>query len=543
VSTPPTTALELAGVSKRFGSTRALDGLDLTVRTGSVHAILGGNGSGKSTTLKILAGVYAADTGTIRLDGVQHSVDEYSPHVARNAGLRFVHQNLGLVGELSVCENFALEGGFPRRAGRIDWNRLRSETKGHLEAFGLDVDPRAPARSLRPSDQALVAIVRALRPAGAAQALETGTPTLVLDEPTACLPHQEASRLIAALHERRSLGQTIIYVSHRLPEVLGLADDITVLRDGIVAATGPVGQFDGASIIGALTGGRQRGDQGEGVVRGPAPVAGATPDEAGPLLEVRDLVAGPLHGVSLTLRPGEVLGVAGILGSGRTSLLRVLFGELPSAAGELVLDGEPFQPRRPAEAMARGVALVPEDRAGGAAFLDQSVTDNVHAGSITRYWRTWRIDRRAMRRDATSLMAEFRVRAASSSAALGSLSGGNQQKVILARWLRREPNLLLLDEPTQGIDVAARADVHEQVRAHASRGNGSIVISSDFAELVEVCDRVLVLRSGRIVAVVRGDELSEERLARLAHLDVLPDGDVAAEDAPPATVKNLETIA
>lgn len=511
-------ALELRGISKRFGSTLALRGIDLTVRAGSVHALLGGNGSGKSTSLKILAGVHLADAGVIWLDGMAHSWDQYSPQVARGAGLRFVHQNLGLVHGLTVGENFALEAGFPTRAGRVDWARLHADTRQQLEAFGLDLDPRAPVGTLRPSDQALVAIVRALRPAALAETAAVGARTLVLDEPTASLPHQEASRLLEVLHVRRSLGQTIIYVSHRLPEVLELADDVTVLRDGKVAASGPVGDFDGASIVDIMMAGRPQLDaprRRPSIGNAPS----ATPLSDRPVLEVREMVAGPLRGVSLSVGSGEVVGVAGLLGSGRTTLLQTLFGERGLESGDLLLDGVPFRPRRPAAAMERGVALVPEDRAAAAAFLDHSVADNLHAGALSRYWRWWRIDGPAMSRDATSLMDQFGVRAASSSAALRSLSGGNQQKVILARWLRREPRLLLLDEPTQGIDVAARADVHRHVRAHASRGNGAIVVSSDFAELVEVCDRVLVLRAGRVVADVTGDRLSEPHLARLAHLD------------------------
>jgi ribose transport system ATP-binding protein len=507
-------ALQLSGVTKRFGSTAALTGIDLTVRAGSVHALLGGNGSGKSTTLKILAGVYAADAGTIHLDGVEHALTDHSPHGARRAGLRFVHQNLGLVGDLTVCENFALEGGFPTRAGAIMWSRLRSDARRHLEAFGLEIDPAAPARSLRPSDQALVAIARALRPGAAIEG--GGARLLVLDEPTSSLPQHEAERLLAALRERRSSGQTIVYVSHRLPEVLGLADDVTVLRDGSVAASGPIAEFDGNRIVDLMAGRRSRAERGDDPGAGAFPLASAS---AQPVIEVSGVARGPLREVSFVARSGEVVGVAGILGSGRTTLLNALFGVASLEAGAMTLDGAVFEPQRPADAMRRGVALVPEDRSISAAFLDQSVADNMHAGAVGRYWRRGRIDRSAMRRDATSTMARFGVRAASSAAPLRSLSGGNQQKVIVARWLRREPRLLLLDEPTQGIDVAARADLHRHVRDHAAHGNCVVVVSSDFAELVHVCDRVLVLRAGRVVADLHGPELSEGRLARLAHLD------------------------
>ena len=507
---PSNAALELSGVSKRFGSTRALCDIALSVRSGSVHALLGGNGSGKSTTLKVLAGVHPADPGgVIRLDGVAHATNDYSGAVARGAGLRFVHQNLGLVPGLSVCENFALEAGYPTRSGRVSWSRLRAETTAHLEAFGIDLDSRAPAGSLRPSDQALVAIVRALRPAAS---LDGAARTLVLDEPTACLPHHEASRLIDALQERRAMGQTIVYVSHRLPEVLDLADDITVLRDGSVAATGPVADFDGGTLVDLMAGQRRR----EAVRGGTVGAA----DRGRTVLEARDVVSGSLRGVSLSVTAGEVVGVAGILGSGRTSLLHALFGERQLVSGELKLAGVTYRPRRPREAMAQGVAMVPQDRVVGAVFPDQSVTDNVHAGSVGRYWRKWRIDRPAMRRDALSLMREYGVRAASHAVPLSDLSGGNQQKVVIARWLRRSPRLLLLDEPTQGIDVVARAHVHRQVRAHADRGNAVVIVSSDFAELTEVCDRVLVLREGRVVADVAGRQLTEAHVARLAHLDL-----------------------
>ncbi|MGW0949429.1 sugar ABC transporter ATP-binding protein [Streptomyces sp. NPDC002623] len=500
-------AVRLTGIHKSFGSVPVLRGISLDVRSGSLHALLGGNGSGKSTTLKILAGAHrAAPGGVIRIHGKEHPTAHYSPARARAAGLRFVHQDLGLVPDLTVGENFALEGGFPRRFGTaVDWRTLYRRTQEQLDRARVAVDARTPVGSLRPSDRTLVAIARALRD-------DDPAITLVLDEPTARLPKHEVDLLLQSLRECRERGQTIIYVSHRLAEVLEIADHVSVLRDGVVTADVPRSRTDRAGLIEAITGATL-----------PEPEAGVgvrRPESAGPpLLRVRALSAGAVRAADLRVAAGEVVGVAGLVGSGRTSLLRALFGDLRVRGGSVELAGRPVTVSDPPAAMRLGIAMIPEDRAADAGFMDRPLWENICAAGLGEHWHGWRIDKRRERAEAAALVARYGVKAASPDIPFAALSGGNQQKAVLARWFRGSPRLLLLDEPTQGVDAAARADIHRFVRTHVADGNAALVASSDFEELAELCDRVIVLREGRTVAELIGAELTESRISQSAQQD------------------------
>ncbi|MFB4317224.1 sugar ABC transporter ATP-binding protein [Actinomadura sp. 21ATH] len=504
----PIAAVELTGVSKSFDGVRVLDAMSLRVEQGSVHALLGGNGSGKSTTLKILAGVYAADQGgTIAIHGSRYATGAYSAAVARSAGLRFVHQDLGLIPDLTISENFALDEGYPRWAGpAISWKRLHRRTRERLRRAQVDLDPRTLVRDLRPSDRTLVAIARALRDVD-----EGDHVTLVLDEPTASLPHHEVSLLLEALRRCRAQGQTIIYVSHRLPEVLSIADRISVLRDGAVVATAPPAELDEARVVALMTGEAARERAGRHA-RSRAAASRSRP--AGPpVLRVTDLAGGPLRGVDLEVGQGEIVGVAGLLGSGRSSLLQALFGGSRAHAGRIEICGTVVRNQTVAAAIRAGIALVPEDRARDAAFADRPLWENISATVIGDYWSGWRMARGAERRDAADLMEPFAVRAASPDVAFGALSGGNQQKAVLARWFRLDPRLLLLDEPTQGVDAMARTEIHALVREHVTGGNAALVVSSDFEELEGLCDRVVVLRDGANVDELSGARSTEAAIA------------------------------
>ncbi|MEU8307170.1 sugar ABC transporter ATP-binding protein [Actinomadura sp. NPDC048955] len=501
-------AVELTGVSKSFDDVRVLDALNLRVEEGAVHALLGGNGSGKSTTLKILAGVYGADDGgTIAIHGERYATGSYTAAVARSSGLRFVHQDLGLIPDLTISENFALDEGYPRWAGpAISWRRLHGRTEERLRRAQVDLDPRTLVRDLRPSDRTLVAIARALRDVDEGERV-----TLVLDEPTASLPHHEVSLLLEALRRCRARGQTIIYVSHRLREVLSIADRISVLRDGAVVATAPPGELDEARVVALMAGEAARGRAARGARGRKDPPRGRSAGT--PVLRVRGLAGGPLRGVDLDVGQGEIVGVAGLLGSGRSSLLRALFGVLPVDAGRIEICGAPGRHRTAAAAIGAGVALVPEDRARDAAFADRPVWENVSATVVGDYWTGWRMARRAERRDAAALLGPFAVRAAGPDVAFGALSGGNQQKAVLARWFRLNPRLLLLDEPTQGVDAVARAEIHALVREQVAGGGAALVVSSDFEELEGLCDRVVILREGVDAGELSGDWLTEAAIA------------------------------
>ena len=330
----------------------------------------------------------------------------------------------------------------------------------------------------------------------------------VLDEPTTSLPAGEIDILLAALRRCARAGQTILYVSHRLDEVLSLADRVTVLRDGHRVATAKAADLSEATLVELIAGRPLTLNQ---------PDAADRPDTDA-VLDVRGLWGGPLRGVDLRVGRGEIVGVAGLLGSGRTELLQSIFGARPVPAGEILVGGRPVRFRSPADAMAAGVAYVPEDRAAEAVFASMSVRENISAGNVTRYFSGLRLRHGWERRDARAAMGTFLVRAASDRAPLVTLSGGNQQKVILARWLRREPAVLLLDEPTQGVDVAAREEIYGLIRRAAGAGTAVVVVANDFTELTRLCGRVVVLRGGRIAAEVTGSELDSHRLTELAYV-------------------------
>ncbi|HKP08065.1 MAG TPA: sugar ABC transporter ATP-binding protein [Microbacterium sp.] len=506
-SVDPDAAVQLTGICKSFDGVRVLDDLSLSVRRGTIHALLGGNGSGKSTTLKTLAGIYSAEPGgTIAVNGEVHAAEEWSPARAFTAGLRFVHQDLALVEDLTVAENFGLVDGFPATAlGGIAWSRLRRDTAAALAALELDIAPGRRVADLRPSERTMVAIARSLGSAGIDPAV-----TIVLDEPTASLPHSEVELLLAQLRRCRDRGQTIIYVSHRLQEVFGLADRVTILRDGRLVADEPAAGLDERAVVAIMAG--------EAVDALPA-ARRERPAPGPEVLGVTGLCSGPLRDFDLSATAGEIVGVAGLTGSGRSSLLRSIFGHAGRTAGEIRVDGGRVEISHPADAMHHGIAFVPEDRKRDAAFLDVSVWENISAAVLPAYWRRGRIDRRRERADAARLVRRFDVKARGLDVPIRSLSGGNQQKAIMARWLQRAPRVLLLDEPSQGVDAVARAEIHQLVREHVAKGNVAVVVSSDYAELVALCDRVLVLRDGSLAAELSSAALSEDRITYLTQFE------------------------
>lgn len=497
-------AITVRAMSKQFGGTKALDGVDLDVKAGSIHALLGGNGSGKSTLIKCLAGVYPADSGTVSIHGHRLDAPNITPRIAAEANLRFVHQDLALFDTMSIAENFAFSSGFPTTAlNSIRWQKLQDRVSGLLDDYGIKARATDRVDTLRPSQKTMVAIARAL-------ADQRGSDyTLVLDEPTASLPEDETRELMASLRSRADQGQTIVLVTHRFREVEEVADDITVFRDGSVAGGGPASELHMGQVVQLMSGL-------QAAAPSASPVASARRQQNGtPILEVKDLVTGQDSVVSLSVGAGEIVGLAGLAGSGRSRILRSIFGDLPSSGGAMFLAGKPYVPTSPRGAMTRGIGMVPENRSRDAAFMDMSVRENSSISVIGSYWRKCFINKKAEQRATQTLIAEHSIRTSGTENPISALSGGNQQKVIMARWMQRSPQLLLLDEPTQGVDVISRREIYSSLKKMVSRGAGVLLASSDLDELVDACDRILVLRGGRIIGEFDPGSMDRNQLAAM----------------------------
>jgi ribose transport system ATP-binding protein len=497
------TVLRIERVSKSYPGTRALDEVTLSLARGEIHALVGNNGSGKSTLIKILAGVESADTGRIEIGGKSHEAAAFTPRDARNARLHFVHQTPALFAWLSVAENLALGRGYELGGlRRIRWQEQHARAAQLITRFHIRARPETPLVALAPADRTLVAIARALQDQDKEQ-----SGVLVLDEPTAALPGPEVDRLLAQLREYANQGQTILYVSHHLEEILRASDRVSALRDGKYVGTLMTRDIDEKQIVSLMLGRTYEASANDRPL--------ATTREV--VLAASGLGAGDAKSVSFAIGRGEIVGIAGILGSGANDVLSALFGARERTGGDVELCGRPYRPRDPAEAITRGLAFLPADRATFASLPSMSIRMNLSAPRVHRYFQGFRLRHDLERSDARAAIVRFLVRASSEEQPLGTLSGGNQQKVVLARWLHERPVLFLLDEPTQGVDVHARGEIHELLRQAANQGTAMLMVSSDFGELAALCDRVLVMVKGELVAELSQPEIDTHRLTELAH--------------------------
>ncbi|MDF2751763.1 MAG: putative transporter ATP-binding protein [Gaiellaceae bacterium] len=487
--------LRAEGLRKRFGGVQALAGATLELRAGEVHGLCGENGSGKSTLLRIVSAQIAADDGRLLLDGRPAAFRD--PAEALAAGIATVTQETTLVPELSVAENIFLGPRKPRTWRGIDWRDTRHGAAELLARLNCDIDLGTPAGRLRPDLQQLVEIARAL---------STDARVLILDEPTSSLADDEVDSLFAAVRALKESGVATVFVSHRLNEVFSLADRVTVLRDGSVVGSGPIGDFDQRSLIHLMIG-RELEE---------LELDHRLQDVEDAALRVRGLsVPGRVHGVSLNVRAGEVVGLAGLVGAGRSDLFDALFG-LAESSGEVEVAGRPFRPSDPHEAMKAGLAYVPADRKRLGLVLDMSVRENLVMAKTSRL-RRYRRPRRAREQAVVDAATRnFRIVAASSGHPVSRLSGGNQQKVVLAKWLETEPQVLLLDEPTRGVDVGAKAEIYTLLDQAKQGGLALLVSSSETSELQLLCDRILVMYRGRIVARLSREEADDATIARFA---------------------------
>ncbi|MCW2909144.1 MAG: Monosaccharide-transporting ATPase [Actinomycetia bacterium] len=495
-----TPALAVTGLSKRFGASVALQDVDLAIGPGEVHAVLGENGSGKSTLIKILSGFHRPDAGTVAVSGQPLPLGH--PASSYRLGARFVHQDLGLVDSIPVLDNLAIGAGFATRLGTISARRSSERARADLARVGLAVDPGASVGSLSPATRTGVAIARALRE-------DPGSPVrlLVLDEPTATLPATEVDRLMDIIRRVSAAGVGVLYVTHRLDEIFTIAGNVTVLRDGREVAAVPTSSLDHRRLVDLLVGEE---------LTAAHHVAETLPAEGErPALSLRGITGASLDGFSADFGAGQITGIAGITGSGRETVLGAAFGAIDRTGEVLTAGGVRLAPSRPDLAMRHGLAYLPADRVRNAAILSLSARENISLSSLRPFRRFGTMRGRPERRIALTWFQRLSVRPPDLvDLPLESFSGGNQQKIMFAKWLRREPVVFLLDEPTQGVDVGAKAVLHRQLVQAAAGGAAIVISSSDVDELAAICQRVIVCRDGRAAADLRGGEVSARAISR-----------------------------
>jgi ribose transport system ATP-binding protein len=483
----------LAAITKSFGGVRALRGVDFDVQTGEVHALVGENGAGKSTLMRVLGGEMAASSGEVRIEGKR--VDLRGPREARAHGIAIIHQELALAPDLSVAENIFLG----ELSGVISWSALRRRASELIASLGFEIDPGRRAGALAVAHQQVVEI---------AKALSRKVKLIVFDEPTAVLSAQDAGRLHGIIGRLRSEGVGVVYISHRLEEVLTLADRVTVMKDGQVVATRPAADLTIEEMIRMMVG---------------RPMAALFPEKnprriGDERLAVRNLQAGRLvRDVSFSVRAGEIVGLGGLVGSGRTEVARVIFGADRLEGGAIVLNGAERKVRSPKDAVKAGVCLVPEDRKAQGVVLEAPIRVNVTMARLSAVVNRFGFIRRALEhRIVTDLGASLKLKASRIEAPVSSLSGGNQQKVVLAKWFLAGGDIIILDEPTRGVDVGAKSEIYGLILKLAEEGKAVLVISSEHQELFGLCDRILVMGEGQLRGELARADYSEEKLLSLA---------------------------
>ncbi|MEO5757661.1 MAG: sugar ABC transporter ATP-binding protein [Mesorhizobium sp.] len=489
-------ALEMSGIGKRFPGVMALENVDLTLVPGKVHALMGENGAGKSTLIKIMAGVYAKDAGTIRMQG--RDVEIKSPRDSLKQGIKVVFQEIALISEFTVAENIFLEGYPTGKAGSIDWKKIRADAAALFQRIGFNVDPAARTGSLPVSQQQMVEIARAL-------AHEARV--VVMDEPTSSLTPNEVALLFTVIRRLTALGIAVVYVSHKLDEVFEIADTVTVLRDGKHISTKPIGEHTNDTLIQDMIG--RRIDNLFPRQRGPAGTRVA--------LSVEGLsTARKLKDVSFEARSGEVLGFFGLMGAGRTELAKAIVGYDPITAGTITIDGQTLSPHDTTSGVRLGIGLLTEDRKSEGLMGDLPVYQNASLASLKRFAKMGFVDTARERAAVQDYVDRFRVKTPSLFQQIKNLSGGNQQKVLISRWLMRGLKVIVVDEPTRGIDVGAKSEIFALIDRLAGEGLAVVMMTSEMPELLGLADRVAVMAEGRISATFSRADATQERILNAA---------------------------
>jgi ribose transport system ATP-binding protein len=492
---PPVYSLK--NMIKDYPGVRAVDNASLSIQAGEVHGLVGENGAGKSTLIKIMAGVVHPDAGQIFFKGTQ--IDFYSGAAAYYMGLSFIHQEQNLVPYMSGAENIYLGRPYPsNRLGTIDWAALNRQAAAILTNLGMNIPVDIPISSLSQGDQAMISIARAF--AGDAA-------VYVMDEPTASLTDEEIQALFAVIARLKSQGKSILYVSHRLDEIFAICDRVTVMRDGSVVASLPIQELTQSELIRMMIG---------RTLNESFPPALARSGKL--LLEVHELSGGIVKNVSFNLHAGEILGFAGLVGSGRTEILRLLYGADPIGTSNITLEGKAFIPRSPAYAIDHGIVLVPEERRSQGLILNSSIQSNITLPHLNRLARSGIFlnpdsEREVSRRTSAAVY----LKSASLQQNVTQLSGGNQQKVVFARWLAGDARIIMLDEPSRGVDVGARFEIYRLIRELAAKGAGILLVSSDLDELLGLSDRMIIMREGAQMAELSAREASQERVLRICY--------------------------
>lgn len=482
--------IELKNISKRFGGVRALDQVSLAIRPGEIHCLAGENGSGKSTIIKVMSGIYTPDEGEIFIDGKRMS--RLDPIEAVQKGIQVIYQDFSLFGNLTVAENLALNTYILEGRARMDWGRAREMAREVLARLDVDIDVDADVETLPTSGKQIVAIARAIL---------AKARLIVMDEPTTALTRHEVDALFSIVRDLQEQGIAVLFVSHKMREMLEISERLTVFRNGKKVAEGAMSDFDEPSITHAMTGLELQEE----------PYEIEVSSDLAPVLHVAGLgVPGSVSDVDLELRPGEIVGISGLIGSGRTELARALFGMEPKARGQIRINGEAAFPRSVQQAIDLGIAYVPEDRLSEGLFLTQSIERNMVVSILERLRRGIFLDRRAMREKTEEMFKAMQIAAPSPDTAVGNLSGGNAQRVMLGRWLLTGARILILNGPTVGVDVGSKAKIHRIIRDLAQEEQLAVImISDDVPELVGNCNRIHVMHDGRFVSELSGAAMTE----------------------------------
>lgn len=485
--------LQVCGLRKVYGGTVALGGVDFEVAKGEIHALLGENGAGKSTLVKLVAGIEVNDGGEIFVNNKEIEINHGPQDIAAH-GVAFLHQQTGLVGDLSVGENIALSAGYPTKWKQIDRKKMNEIARQALSRMGVDIDPNETVANLPISAQSIIAIARSLA---------VNAQVLFLDEPTAVLNFGEVMTLFNILRRLRDDGVSIVMISHRLDEVREICDRVTVLRDGNVVAEGKMSELSDGEIVEAIIGKRMEKFE------------KSHEADSTEILSLSNIIGQRISGLDLKIEAGQVLGIVGLAGSGHAEIGAILFGLMPIHGGSMMLHGYPYNPGGPSDAIAKGVAYLPADRNGEAAAIEMTLRENLYLNPA--YATLSVIDNAEEIDRANELLKSFNVRPGDSERVFSTLSGGNAQKVVLARWMNQQPKIVILNDPTAAVDVSSRRELHWRLREAAMQGMSVVIITSDLEEVEQVCDRAVIVRAGRVAADLRDNHVNINEMTRYAY--------------------------